>query len=82
MPYIAARPRLIGGTVYERGQMVDTSAFSIAKLGSMIRAGLLIQADEAEFAGVQVIADPNVCPVCDEGPFKRLAQHITRTHKE
>ena len=92
MPYVATKPRLIAGHKYARGEAVDTSALTTAKLASLIRVGLLIQRDQAASVDVKVVEVPmveaepvepegEICPQCDEGPFQRLYMHM-RIHEE
>lgn len=94
MPYIATKPRKIAGRVYARGEAVDTSALTVAKIASMVRVGLLIQDDQAILAGIETKDEPEpeavveaveeeaVCPVCGAGPFKRLDKHMARHEEE
>ena len=92
MPYVATKPRLIAGHKYARGEAVDTSALTTAKLASLIRVGLHIQRDQAASVDVKVVEVPmvepepvepegEICPQCGEGPFHRLYMHM-RIHEE
>ena len=82
MPYIATKSRLIAGQDCARGQVVDTSALTVAKLASLIRVGLLVQADQAPSVGVTLAPseESELCPLCDGGPYRRLDLHMNRAH--
>lgn len=73
------------------------SAIPPHRLGSLVRTGLLLESreavpeatDEVSTAGVvESTVEPveavseDMCPQCGEGPFVRLARHITAKHEE
>ena len=88
MPYISTKRRKINGIIYDRGEPVNVSALPPHKLGSLVRLGLLVQADRAIEANIDVGDDPveapteALCPHCGDGPFKRVETHIARIHPD
>lgn len=79
MPYIANRRMNLAGKIYERGEVVPDKVMNDidpGRQGALTRTRLIIE--------VETVPKPpgDMCPHCDEGPFQRLAQHISLKHED
>lgn len=84
MPYRAGSTMTLGTRTFKRGEVIPESVLReipYGRFGSLTRTGLL---KEDLSAKPVVEADPEtaeaetMCPVCGEGPFTRLARHMTK----
>jgi len=78
MSYVANKKMNLAGMDFTKGEEVPDETFNemgTARQGAMLRTRLIIE--------VETIPTPpgDPCPHCDEGPFQRLAQHISTKHK-
>lgn len=79
MPYIANKTMNLGGKVFSKGTEIPASV--MAKIeerrqGSLIRTRLIVEVEEAP------VPSGDMCPHCGEGPFQRLAQHVSLKHDD
>ncbi len=79
MPYIANRRMNLAGKIYERGEVVPDKVMNDidpGRQGALTRTRLIIE--------VETVPKPpgDMCPHCEEGPFQRLAQHISLKHED
>lgn len=95
--FCTGKSMTLSGQAFDRGQVVPDAVLSTIpphRLGSLVRTGLLLESREAvpeaadEVSTVGVVestvepAPEGMCPQCGEGPFVRLARHITAKHEE
>lgn len=77
--YIANKTMNLSGKEYQKGTEVPQRVFNkIApyRQDALVRTKLIIEVD--------AMPKPpgEDCPHCDEGPFQRLAQHISLKHED
>lgn len=85
--YLAGRSNLkLLGKVYRLDDPVDVGELPTRKIGSLVRLGLLVpQMDTPVTKSAVAVAEKPVgdlCPVCGAGPFKNVAMHTSRIHKD
>ena len=79
MSYKANKDMTLAGTMYKRGELVPDSVVADIpdyRRGAMFRTRLLIEVE----TGPKPEGD--MCPHCGEGPFQRLAQHVSLKHED
>lgn len=79
MSYQANKTINLSGTLYQRGQHVPDKVVSDIpehRRGALLRTRLLIEVE----TGPKPAGD--MCTHCGEGPFQRLAQHISLKHED
>jgi hypothetical protein len=90
--YIAGRRMFVLGTQYEPGQVIPDSVLAeipTNRVDSMKRTRYLVETitaipepGEEDFVEVGIVPEAEgMCPQCGEGPFTRLARHITAKHE-
>lgn len=78
MPKLANKTMNLAGTIYQKGSPIPERVWKGIRpdrQGALIRTKLVLDVDTVDVDG-----DP--CPHCGEGPFSRLAQHISLKHPE
>jgi hypothetical protein len=79
MSYLANKRMNQAGTVYEKGTTIPSDVIQDImplRLDALKRTRLIVEVETApKPAG-------DMCPHCTEGPFQRLAQHISLKHEE
>lgn len=79
MSYLANKRMNLAGTVYERGTIIPTDVIEDIqplRLESLKRTRLIVETEApAAPAG-------DMCPHCGDGPFQRLAQHVSLKHED
>ena len=81
MPYRAGGQLLLGERQFNRGEVIPESiivSIPYGRFGSLLRVGLLKEDLAAEPAPEPQATNTQMCPVCGEGPFQRLARHMTK----
>lgn len=89
MPYTARKTMLLGGQEVARGTVVSQEiidAIPEYRFGALVRTGLLEPvAERNPQPQVDVEPEPQpepvACPICGDGPFVRLAQHVAKAHQ-
>lgn len=77
--YLANKKMNLAGTTYNRGDHIPAKVIEeIAphRLGALTRTRLIIEVE----TGPKPAGD--MCPHCGDGPFQRLAQHISLKHED
>ena len=79
MPYIANKTMNLSGRVYAKGEHIPDdiyAAIPAGRQGALTRTRLVIE--------VETVPEPpgDMCPHCGDGPFQRLAQHVSLKHEE
>lgn len=79
MPYIANKKMNLAGKMYAKGDVIPEKVYEdipVHRQGALERTRLIIE--------VESVPKPpgDMCPHCDEGPFQRLAQHISLKHED
>lgn len=77
--YLANKTMNLAGTVYKKGEAVPSKVMediSEHRKGALLRTRLIIEVETAPKP------EGDMCPHCDEGPFQRLAQHISLKHED
>lgn len=79
MPYIANKTMNLSGKVYAKGEHIPDSVYAnipAGRQGALTRTRLVIE--------VETVPEPpgDMCPHCGDGPFQRLAQHVSLQHRE
>lgn len=87
----SGRRQILAGKSFERGTDIPDEVLATIppnRIASMKRVGLLLEAvvevtDEAEVEAMIAEGAPveGICPQCGEGPFNRLARHISAKHE-
>lgn len=78
MAWIANKSMMLAGSLVDRGGPVPASVIQsipTSRLGSLVRLNLIQEVPDPEPSG-------ELCEVCGEGPFQRLASHMTRSHPD
>lgn len=81
MPYRAGATMWLGNREFRRGEVIPESiivSIPYGRFGSLTRTGLLLEDLKATPAPEAEQEDSNICPVCGEGPYQRLARHMTK----
>jgi hypothetical protein len=76
MPYLANKTMNLFGVIYERGTSIPEKVFldiPVDRQGALIRTRLVLEIEAAPGAS---------CSICGEGPFARLAQHLSLKHPD
>jgi len=79
MTYIANKKMNLGGRVFAKGEGIPAkviSAIAEPRLASLLRTRLVIAVEDS------TAASGDMCPHCGEGPFQRLAQHVSMKHDD
>lgn len=85
MPYRAGATMRLGEREFARGEVIPESvviSIPYGRFGSLVRTGLL--REDLKAAPAPELEQPasNMCPVCGEGPYIRLARHMTKHDNE
>lgn len=81
MPYRAGGQLLLGERQFARGEVIPESiivSIPYGRFGSLVRVGLLREDLAATPAPEPKAANAQMCAICGEGPFQRLARHMTK----
>lgn len=84
---ISGRRQTLYGQTFERGDIVPESVLMVIppnRRSSMERLSLLLKQETpvTEEVVPELVEPEGMCPQCGEGPFSRLARHITAKHEE
>lgn len=79
MPYVANKNMNLAGKIYAKGDLIPPGVIEdipAHRQGALTRTRLIIE--------VEAVEKPSgdMCPHCEEGPFQRLAQHVTLKHDD
>jgi hypothetical protein len=77
--YLANKKMNLAGTIYEKGEVVPAKVMSEItenRKGALLRTRLIIEVETAPKP------EGDMCPHCKEGPFQRLAQHVSLKHED
>lgn len=75
MAHVSNRNMTLAGKEFEKGQMITPSELAEipeVRLRRMLRTHLILDVPDSE-AG-------DICEICGEGPFTRIARHMTAKH--
>jgi hypothetical protein len=95
MQYEARRRMNLSGVEYAPGELIPqevVTSIDPGRLASLIRVGhfrmrpAVTETETAVAFGEPPVAESGdedaLCPQCGKGPYKRLAQHISKAHPE
>jgi hypothetical protein len=68
----------LAGVQVNKGDVVDTSAIPDYRLGALVRTGLLAEVEAPSPAATNGAGEGDMCSVCGQGPYKRLAAHMKK----
>lgn len=83
MPHVSGRTMTLLGKEFANGEVVPeglVTAIPPLRLAALKRTGLLREVLEVVELPPEATAG-ELCPECGEGPFVRLAQHISAKHE-
>jgi len=82
MPYRAGKTMNLGNRQFARGEVIPESivvSIPYGRFGSLVRTGLLQEdLNATPAAEPDAVVESDMCPVCGEGPFQRLARHMAK----
>jgi len=95
MPYLARRRMTLGNQVFAPGDIVPQGVINVippGRFGSMVRLRHIEEVTQSQAVSAvresdrpspaPEVVDGEMCPICDEGPFKNVAGHMTKMHKQ
>lgn len=95
MPWLARHKMALAGHQVSRGDLVPQTVVDeipSTRFAQLLRTGLLQEISDAEASEIlerrkaeaKNQPDPDadqMCPICDGGPYRRLAQHMAQKHR-
>lgn len=82
MPYRSNKTQTLAGHDLGRGDLIPAdvvAAIPPHRWGSLVRVGLVFEDLTVPAPPPAVVGE--MCPICGEGPFARLARHTTAKHE-
>ena len=82
MPYRSGKEQTLVGRHFGRGDVVPPAILAAIpryRFGALTRTGLLVEEITMTGSAANILGE--MCSVCGEGPFTRLARHMTARHE-
>jgi hypothetical protein len=77
MPWIAGKTMRLGEHQVQKGTVLSAkviSAVPTLRWNALMRTGLVREVEDSQVG--------EMCPICGQGPFSRLARHTTAVHDD
>lgn len=85
MPYRSGKTQTLAGVALNRGDLLPATVISsipAPRWGSLVRLGWVFEdLASPQAAAASAGSEGEMCPICGEGPFARLARHTTAKHE-